>query len=67
MPSDDDIVWTATVSQFKAEMVRRRNAVTRSLNALSNKDGAYAREHRKMIRLYADVLDVVDKHFKPTN
>lgn len=59
-----DIAWTATVSQFRSEIVKRRDRVTKSLNALSNKDGAYAREHRKMIRLYADVLDVVDKHQK---
>lgn len=56
------IAWTATVTQFRLEMVRRRDRVKASLSALSNKDGAYASEHRKMIRLYADVLDVVDQH-----
>lgn len=60
----DDITWTATITAFRKDIEGRRNRVKRSLEALQNKDSLYASEHRRAIRLYADVLDVIDRHEK---
>ena len=60
----DDITWKATIAAFRRDITGRRDRVRNSLNALENKDGLYASEHRKAIRLYADVLDVIDRHEK---
>lgn len=59
-----DMIWRASVKGFRAEIAARRDKVTKSLTALQNKDGLYASEHRKLVRMFADVLDVIDRHGK---
>jgi hypothetical protein len=58
----DDIIWNASIKAFRQDIEGRRDRAITSLNGLQNKDGLYASEHRKLCRLYGDVLDVIEKH-----
>jgi hypothetical protein len=60
----DDIIWNASIKAFRQDIEGRRDRAIKSLNGLKNKDGLFASEHRKLCRLYGDVLDVIDKHEK---
>jgi hypothetical protein len=60
----DDIIWNASIKAFRQDIEGRRDRAITSLNGLQNKDGLYASEHRKLCRLYGDVLDVIEKHEK---
>lgn len=60
----DDIIWKASIKGFRQEIEGRRDRVVKNLNALQNKEGLYASEHRKLCRLFGDVLDVIEKHEK---
>lgn len=59
-----EIALTANIRNLRKEIVGKRDRTTASLNALSNKDGLFAFEHRAMIRLYADILDRIDVHMR---
>jgi hypothetical protein len=62
-PVIDDLLVT-NIRNLRKEIVGKRDRTSRSLSALSNQDGSYASDHRAMIRLYGDLLDVIDRHEK---
>lgn len=57
-------VLFSTLMGFRSEIAARQSKLVASLSALENKDGEFASDHRAAIRMYGDVLDVVDRHAK---
>ena len=57
----EDIVLSASIAEFKREVLRRYGNVKGSLAALKNQDGLYAQEHRRMAAMYEAVLQVIDE------
>lgn len=62
-PVIDDLL-VVNIRNLRKEITGKRDRTARSLSALTNRDGSYANDHRAMIRLYGDMLDVIDKHEK---
>lgn len=62
MPPVIDDLLVVNIRNLRKEIVGKRDRTARSLSALSNQDGSYASDHRAMVRLYGDILDVIDKH-----
>jgi hypothetical protein len=58
----DNIIWRQSYSDFHKSMLDRLHLASNSLGSLKNQDSLYADEHRRLIAMYAAVLDVVESH-----
>jgi len=57
-----DIIWNATYKAFYGDMLARRARVSKSLASLKNQTGLYADEHRRVLAMYDEVIQVVERH-----
>lgn len=60
----NNITLDASVGSFRFEVNSRMERIAMSLNAIQNKEGLYAWEHRRMLGLYREVLDVIDRRYE---
>lgn len=59
----NNIILDASMGSFRDEIDGRLKRVVKSLHALANKDGLYAWEHRQMVDMYQEVLNVIERRY----
>jgi hypothetical protein len=54
--------FEATAKRIRNENLTRLTLVQKSLAALKNQDGQYARDHRDIIAMRREMQEVIDRH-----
>lgn len=58
----DNIMLAETMEAYRASVAAKLRNAQKSLELLSKKDGLYAWEHRRLISMYREIVNLVEAH-----